>query len=230
MTAESGTRARWLRGVDSDLVVAVCVARTGRSQFHVGLYHRDHDDASVLHFAWDRQLRSDAPRDSFGAHDYGLVALSLDEDDAQTLCALCRRVARRHPATFRYRFVDWRPRFDLTTAEVVPPPTDQHDGFTCATFVLAMLRSALLEELLALDQWPAPTQDDADDRWQRRIAELLCSKEASTEDREMVLMGIGMRRILPTDVAGGAMYSREHWPVGFVDSRREGDQISARLR
>lgn len=229
MIAESGSHARWLRGADADLVVAVYVARTGRSQFHVGLYHRDHGDASVLHFAWDRKLR-DAYRDSFEAHDYRLVALSLDEDDAQTLCALCRRVARRHPATFRYRFVDWRPRFDLTTAEVVPPPTDQRYGFTCATFVLAMLRSALLEELLALDQWPAPIPDDTDERWQRRIADLLCAKEASTEDREMVIGGIGARRILPTDVAGGAMHSREHWPVGFVDSRRQGDQISAYLR
>lgn len=163
-------------------------------------------------------------------HLHGLIALSLDEDDTQTLCALCRQVAGRYRVTFRFRFVEWRPRFNLTNAELVPPPMDERYGFTCATFVLAMLRSAALEELLALDEWPIPTPDDTDDRWQKRLAEMLCSNEASPEDVAMVLAGIGARRVLPTDVAGGAMRSHEHWPVGFVDSRREGDQIATRLQ
>jgi hypothetical protein len=166
----------------------------------------------------------------FKGRDYGLIALSLDEDDAQTLCALCRQVARRHSLTFRFRFAEWRPRFDLITAEVIPPTNDERYGFTCATFVLAMLRSAALEELLALDQWPVPNPDVMDDRWQRKVAEMLCPAKASPEDVASVLAGIGARRVLPTDVAGGAVQSREHWPVGFVDSRREGNRIATCLQ
>jgi len=211
-------------------VVAIYVVRTGSAQFHAGLYHRDHGSGSVLHFAWDRDLRNDAPGDVVKGRDFGFIALSLDEDDAQTLCALCRQVARRHTVTFRFRFAEWRPRFDLITAEVIPPTNDERYGFTCATFVLAMLRSAVIEELLALDQWPVPTPDDTDDRWQKRLERMLCPTETSPEDVASVLAGIGARRVLPTDVAGGAMQSCEHWPVGFVDSRREGDRIATCLQ
>ncbi|HEX4423621.1 MAG TPA: hypothetical protein VH165_37180 [Kofleriaceae bacterium] len=211
-------------------MVAIYVTRTGPAQFHAGLYHRDHGPARVVHFAWDRDLRNDALGDvAEEGRDYRLVALSLDEDDAQTLCALCRQVAGRHAETFRFRFAEWRPRFDPVTAEIVPPVPDERFGFTCATFVLAMLRSAAIGELLALDQWPVPAPDDTDDRWQNKLAKLLCPKAASPEDVARVLAGIGARRVLPTDVAGGAMQSREHWPVGFVDSRRAGEQIAACL-
>lgn len=125
--------AQWLRGVDAQLVVAIYIARTYRTQFHAGLYHRDHGASSVLHFAWDRDLRNDAPGDVLEGRDYGLIALSIDEDDAQALCALCRQVARKHTATFRFRFAEWRSRFDPDTAEVIPAAIDERYGFTCAT-------------------------------------------------------------------------------------------------
>lgn len=86
-------RTHWFRGADTDLVVAVWVARTRGVQFHAGLYHRDHGAAKVLHFAWDLQLVEDAPENLFEGRDSGLIALSLDDDDVQTLCALCRQVA-----------------------------------------------------------------------------------------------------------------------------------------
>jgi hypothetical protein len=226
---EHHDRARWLRGTDAPLMAAIYVVRTGRAQFHAGLYHREHAAPRVLHFAWDRDLRNDAPSDVAPGRDYGLIALSLDEDDMQTLCALCRRIAERHRVTLRYRFAEWRPHFDPITADVDPPATEERFGFTCATFLLAMLRSALLEELLALDQWPAPVPDDIDDRWQRKLAELLCPAGASPGDTAGVHAGLGARRVLPTDVAGGAMHTREHWPVCFVDSRREGEQVATCL-
>ncbi|MBK9265505.1 MAG: hypothetical protein IPM54_37675 [Polyangiaceae bacterium] len=225
-----GHRTQWFRGADADLVVAVWVTRTGRVQFHAGLYHRDYGAPRVLHFAWDRDLRDDVPGDVFEGHDNGLIALTLDDDDAQTLCALCRRVARRHSNTLRYRFMEWRPRFDPTSADIIPSSTDERYGFTCATFVLAMLRSAVVEELLMLDEWPLPAPQDADDRWQRRLAQMLCSNEASPAQAAKVLAGIGARRVLPTDVAGGATQPRERWPVGFADARRDGDEIARCLR
>jgi hypothetical protein len=225
----AGQRIHWFRGADAEIVVAVWVARAGRIQFHAGLYHRDHGAASILHFAWDRELRDDAPGDVGVGRGQGLVALALDDDDAQTLCALCRRVVRRHSSTLRYRFLEWRPRFELGDAEIVPSSKDESYGFTCATFVLAMLRSAVVEELLALDQWPLPSPEDADHRWQRSLAERLCPRDADPEDAAKVLAGIGARRVLPTDVAGGAMHPRERWPVGLVDARREGDEMAVRL-
>jgi hypothetical protein len=212
------------------LVIAIYVVRTGGRQFHAGLFRRDHGAASVLHFAWDRDLRDDAPDAVSEDSDYGLIAIALDEEDAQTLCALCRRVASRHAASFRFRFAEWRPRFDLVTAEVTPLTVGERHGFTCATFVLAMLRSAVGQDLLALDQWPVPTPDDLDHRWQSMLVNKLCPTGASPAEVASVLAGIGARRVLPTDVAGGAMWSREHWPVGFVDSRSGGEQIAASLQ
>ncbi|HEX7940443.1 MAG TPA: hypothetical protein VF488_01485 [Gemmatimonadaceae bacterium] len=211
-------------------MIAIYIVRTGGRQFHAGIYYRDHGDPSVLHFAWDRDLRNDTPGDVCKGLPYGLIALDLDDDDAQALCALCRQIAGRHSLTFRFRFAEWRPRFDLRTAEVIPPAIDERYGFTCATFVLAMLRSALVEELLALDQWPVPDSDDTDARWQKKLAEMLCPTGASAEDAASVLAGIGARRVHPTDVAGGGMHSREYWPVSFVDSRREGEQAAQRLQ
>jgi hypothetical protein len=222
-------RAQWFRGADAELAVAIYIVRTGRDQFHAGLYHRDHGTPSVLHFAWDHELRNEMPDEVYEGRDYGFIVLSLDEDDAQTLCALCRQVARRHSVTLPFRFAEWRPRFDLTTVEVIPSLIDERYGFTCATFVLAMLRSAAAEELLALDQWPVPIADDMDHRWQNKLADMLCPAGAQPEVVASVRAGIGARRVLPTDVAGGAMHARERWPVGFIEARREGDQIATRL-
>jgi hypothetical protein len=117
--------------------------------------------------------------------------------------------------------------FDRSSADILPAEVDSRYGFTCATFVLAMLRSTVAEELLALDQWPIPDPDDADDLWQRRMAKFLCRD--NPEDANAVLAGLGARRFLPTDVAGAAMLSSEHWPVRFEAARREGDQIAGRL-
>lgn len=227
MSTERPVRARWFLGQDAELVAAVYITRTRPDQFHAGLYHRDHGDPRVLHFAWDRNLRDEAP-DAVFQGSYGLVTLSLDVEDAQTLCALCRQVAATHPQTLRFRFAEWRPRFDPQTAAVVPA-TDERHGFTCATFVLAMLRSVPVPELLALEQWPAPTPDADDDRWQQKLVTLLCPTGTPLEDVANVLAGVGARRVRPTDVAGGAMLAPEHWPVGFVDSRREGERIATHL-
>ncbi len=220
---------RWFRGADANLVVAVWVTRTDRRQFHSGLYHRDHGAPKLLHFAWDCVLSEDDPEDRFAEKAHGLIALSLDDDDAQTLCALCRRVAKRHADDLRYRFKEWRPRFEIPTGELSPALLDDRHGFTCATFVLAMLRSAVVEELLVLDEWPVPEPQDRDDRWQRKVAQLLCSSESSPEAADKIIAGIGARRVLPTDVAGGATHPRERWPVGFADARRDGEQIAASI-
>lgn len=227
--SETEAGVRWLRGADAKLVIAVWVTRTLPAQFHSGLYHRDYGAAKVLHFAWDRDLREDVPEELFVGSGHGLVALSLDDDDAQALCALCRHVAQKHARDLHYRITEWRPRFHVTTGELIPPPPDERYGFTCATFVLAMLRSAVVEELLALEEWPIPTADDQDDRWQRRITRLLCKHESSSEQVAKIVAGIGARRVLPTDVAGGAMQLKERWPVRFVDARQDGEQIAASL-
>jgi hypothetical protein len=209
--------------------VAIWVTRNGAFQFHSGLYHCDYGKPRILHFAWDRDLREDAPVDLINDYDHGLVALPLEDDDAQTLCALCRRVASRHAKNLRYRFKEWRPRFHVATGELIPPPPDEQHGFTCATFVLAMLRSAVVEELLAFEEWPLPEAHDRDERWQRKVAQLLCSKEGPPDEARNVIAGIGARRVLPTDVAGGAIHPRERWPIGFVDARKEGDRVAASL-
>ncbi|HRI64308.1 MAG TPA: hypothetical protein PK156_08715 [Polyangium sp.] len=219
----------WFRGTDAELVVAVWVTRPLPNQFHAGLYHRDYGDPRVLHFADDRDLCNDAPDELFIDGTHGLMALSLDDDDAQTLCALCRRVALMHAKDLRYRFNEWRPRFAVPTGELIAPTPDPQYGFTCATFVLAMLRSAVVEELLRLDDWPRPAPKDQDDRWQRKIAHVLCKRETAMEEIEKIIAGIGARRILPTDVAGGATHAREQWPVGYVDARREGEKIAGRI-
>jgi hypothetical protein len=63
----------------------------------------------------------------------------------------------------------------------------------------------------------------------RKLVSMLCPLGASPEDVVEVLAGIGARRVLPPDVAGGAMHSRERWPVGFGEARRVGDQVATRL-
>ncbi len=219
----------WFRGTDAKLVVAVWVTRPSQNQFHTGLYYCDYGASRVLHFADDCDLCNDAPDKLFVEGTHGLMALSLDDDDAQTLCALCRRVALMHAKDLRYRFNEWRPRFAVPTGELIAPTSDPQYGFTCATFVLAMLRSALVEELLRLDEWPPPEPNDQDDHWQRKIAHVLCKRETAMDEIEKIIAGIGARRILPTDVAGGSMHECEQWPVGYVAARSEGEKIAGRI-
>jgi hypothetical protein len=90
---EDGASVPWIRGTDAELVTAIYVMRVpgDRDQFHVGLYHRDYGPSSVLHFARDRDLRNELLEEVTPERGRGLVLLSLEDDDVQSLCALCRK-------------------------------------------------------------------------------------------------------------------------------------------
>jgi len=148
-----------------------------------------------------------------------VIALSLDPliDEASQIFA--RRVARRYAnqsSPILYGFGEPAAAFESGTGELTQPDA----AFTCATFVLALLRAVGLL-IIDCERWREPTEDDL--QWQRKIGEdLLTWIETHIHGdlpraKERVEHDLGKRRFRPTDVAGAALFGPDQWPVGAED-------------
>jgi hypothetical protein len=165
------------------------------------------------------EARGYATDDAFWIHVRGELVQHLLEAVEQPPSAL-----RQRAYALRNASEDAQSTLDLYARHVKRLRSSRGPAPSVAMYTLFAStdrwKVSILEELLALDQWPVPKPDDADDRWQRKLVSMLCPPGASPEDVVEVLAGIGARRVLPPDVAGGAMHSRERWPVGVVTEHR----------
>ncbi len=205
---------------------AVVLVRVAETQFHLGLRRGNASHEPVLHLAWHRRLRDQALdqviKNKQRVLPSAVVALSLDPLIDEALQVLSGRVAVRYAnnASISYGFGEVTAIFDRDTGELMTPDA----AFTCATFVLAMLRSVGIR-IIDGERWRAPTAEDV--QWQIKIGDtLLAQIEAQYHGelpraKERIEHDLGSRRYRPTDVAGAALFGREKWPVGAeeVDPR-----------
>lgn len=225
-------------GAREDGVVALLLVRTGEAQFHLGLRHQLDRGERVLHLAWHRRLFDEnlaqviARAPGAPALPAAMIAMAIDPLIDEALRVLARRVARRYAnkasGSLPYGFGEASATFDQSTAQLSDPDA----AFTCATFVLALLRSV---GVLLIDpsRWRAPTNED--ERWQREIGAQLVAWIARHVHGDLpgaearLARDIGQRRYRPTDVAGAALLSPASWPAGVDETDPKARSLEAIL-
>lgn len=181
---------------------SVAVPLTNRE--HVGIIFRDDDDqAHLLHLASHRRLCCD---DALEGHAW--VAPAIAPELLPSIAAMCARVVKRNAMGIPYGFRYDASRFASDGQLVLG--NDEH-GLTCATFVLAVLRSAGVE-LLKREEWPSRPDDMV------RFAKILKAlRSASAEDAyfDAIEAEVTAVRFRPTEVAGA---SAGQPPCSFADA------------
>lgn len=224
------------QGSVAEAACSVVLVRTEATQFHLGLGHGDESDEFVLHLAWHRYLfdqrLAKVTQGDAGTRPSAVIALSLDPLVDEALQILTGRVARRYangPGAIAYGFGDVSATFERATGE----STDPDAAFTCATFVLAMLRSVGVQ-MLDPSRWREPTEEDL--RWQRDIGARLLEwiEERVHGDlsraKERVERDIGSHRYRPVDVAGAALFGPATWPVSAEEVAPQASMLESRLQ
>ncbi|MRG93538.1 hypothetical protein [Polyangium spumosum] len=210
------------------------LVRIRGTQFHLGLGRNDEPHEPVLHLAWHRDVRDEPLEGIITRGEVKLPAavikLSLDPLIDETLQVLARRVARRYANTgLAYGFGEATATFDQGTGAL----TDDDAAFTCATFVLAMLRSVGVQ-MIDVSRWREPTEEDL--RWQRDIGDVLVQwiqrsihGADLTRAEERVEQDLGARRYRPTDVAAASLFGPGTWPVGAEDVEPQASMLASKL-
>ncbi len=218
-------------GARPNAACGVVLVRVSADQFHLGLRYDNAAHEPVVHFAWHRDLRNDPLRrvTKDGSSPSAVITLPLDPAIDGALQFLAEQVVTRYvgaPDVFAYSFGEVSATFDRATGEL----SEDDVSFTCATFVLTMLRS-VGAVLLDISRWPGPTHEDRD--WQRKMetallesihGELLRAKAKTRLEQDF-----GSRRYRPTDVAGASLFHRERWPLSAEEAEPRARELMSRL-
>ena len=195
----------------------VAMALTGQGSWHAGMLHRPQEEAvNMLDLANDHWLRNSPP-----SNKYAWVQLELPAVRLLSVAAMCRRItklytspARGLPYAFRYQKtvfnVDGKILFGKS----------EH-GLTCATFILAVLKSAGVD-LLKLGEWPQ--RDDDMDRHRELLAMLQGDSNVSKAHIAEVAAEVNCVRYRPEEVVGAA--SSAQLPVSFLDAETAARQLT----
>ena len=186
--------------------VSVSVERNQSCGLHAGVLYRQSNNAlAKLHFCWHRVLRLTGPSQG----DIFAVPDTQFEDDKMWLAVFCARVARNIPRkNIPYNLEhDESVRFDQDSGELL---LNGATGLSCATFILAVFRSAG-HPLVDSKDWPNASAEDMD--VQRSFVEVLEGDARSSTQGATVRREIGCPRIRPDHVAGACLENYSDRPV-----------------
>lgn len=194
----------------------LAILATGRGRWHAGMLHRAADEAvRMLDLANDHWLRDSPP-----SSKVAWVQLALPSARLLSVAAMCRRIAKLYaspggglPYAFRYRETGFRADGRMLLGK------SEH-GLTCATFVLAVLKSVRVD-LLKLADWPHREEDAA--RHRELLAMLRADPRIARAHVDAVADEINCIRYRPEEVVGAA--SRAELPVSFIDAVAAAEQI-----
>lgn len=199
------------------VAVSLLVTEEGAAQ-HCGLIHRiDEEEPRHVHLAWHHQLRSEPPTDDY----FWVDPASFESAEKRIVAMLARQIGdRREPIPYALSNVGLR--FD-EAGQLAGIRTGQ--GFTCATFVLAVFASYGYD-LVERATWPLNANDD----WQAWVVDTLekPGSRASPEHVAAVKQQIGGQRVRPGEVAGAA--SAAETPVVFDDAQKLAAEIIAEVQ
>ncbi len=202
-----------------------------QTSLHIGLTWRASSEGLVqiaqvpapiklFHQPWHLARLGPAPLDLW--RGYVLLLLLTDPDplvrevDLLRVSALARRVARANPHGLPYSMMPGA-SFD-ESGQVVSEVGDGVPGFTCSTFVLALLERAQIP-LLDRASWPIRREDHA--AFLRLIALLELHKALNTQQLAYLRAHAHTwPRLRPEEVAAAAL-CEPPYPVSF-------DEVSAR--
>ncbi|RWM21771.1 MAG: hypothetical protein EOR73_10210 [Mesorhizobium sp.] len=199
-------------------IVGLAIKRINEGQNHVGvLYKSDVDGLMMCHLAWHFDLRFDPPNDTYRWIDLD----PLDEMNKKALAAFFQTL-KEEGADVPYGFKVSGECFDEDGRFVPLPPGE---GLTCATFVVAALRSQG-HELITETTWPARAAEDA--AWQAHIlAHLQLSPGVTQAHLDAIAADVGATRIKPEEVVAAGL--RDDWPSSYADIEQMAQAILAEL-
>lgn len=196
-------------------VPAAALAIPTNNREHVGIIFLDDDGhPHLLHLASHYSLQCD---DQIDGHAWVFPAIAPEL--LPSVAAMCARVVKRNAAGIPYGF-----RYDATrfTTDGQLTLGTAERGLTCATFVLAVLRSAGVE-LLARTEWPKRADDQV--RF-TRIHRSLTRLGADDAHLDAIEAEIDSVRFRPMEVAGA---SSEPPPCSFAKASAAATQMDAFL-
>ncbi len=188
-------------GVDDLIWVGIVEPQAG--QRHCGFIYRIGSGERLLHLAFHYDLR-----DEIYNGTYWSAPLGLDIYNQAALAAIVSTIAAGE-ARVPYGFDFSGEVFDKANGDIlnVPPGV----GLTCATFILAVLRTHGFQPTNS-DTWIVrPT----DQRWQNRLIHYMESAGASVEHISAVRSQPASARFRPEEVVGCVAIDSGEWPVEF---------------
>jgi hypothetical protein len=208
----------WTRNIEAlprARLVAIGLKREDQS--HVGVIYRRSDQTPVrlLHLAWHHQLRDEDLPKSYN----GILIQVLPEELIPTLLGYCERVLsdsalKGVPYGFGYRN-------ELVSDVPTALSPSGFSGYTCATFVLAILRDL---NLIDPTQWCGAEGDGA---WKTMIIETLQRNGAAQDHVDAVRADAVCPRIQPIHVAAAATFASV--PADYDPTIRRGEEIRREL-
>lgn len=193
--------------------VAVVLCRVPQGNLHVGLLYESAGKCRALHLGWEDFL---SDRWTWG----GMLASPRVEPELLFAAAgMCRRIWRvfLRDKKFPYGLKLEGTTFDATGRLVLAPNAR---GLSCATFVVAALRSVGIF-LIDDSDWPIRTQDD---REFLDLARLHASDSHFAALQREVEEGV--KRIRPEEATAACLLPL---PASFVQIRPVADRVVARL-
>lgn len=197
--------------------VGVAITLTGPGRWHAGMLHRAEGEVvNMLDLASDHWLRNSPP-----SSKYAWVQLELPAIRLLSVAAMCRRIAKLYaktpgglPYAFRYKETAFRGDGKLLLGKT------EH-GLTCATFILAVLKSAGIE-LLKLSEWHLRDGDVA--RHRELLAMLQGDPSVARDHVDKIAEEVSCVRYRPEEVVGAA--SSAELPVSFLVAEAAAEQIT----
>jgi hypothetical protein len=193
--------------------IAVVLCRTPHSNLHIGLLYKGAGTGHALHLGWEDYL---SDRWDWG----GVLASPRVEPELLFAAArMCRRIWRIFSIEQRFPY---GLKFEGTTFDVTGrlALASNTRGLTCATFVLAALRSV---GVLLIDDsdWPIRMTDD--------LAFLEFIRKFASQSHYAVLqreIEEGVKRVRPEEVTAACLLPP---PTTFPEIRPVADRVVERL-
>jgi hypothetical protein len=217
-------RPAWLRFQGTEPIsaatkIAVAIQRTERG-WHTGILSRDDeaDSHEFLHLAFHCDVRAELPTD-----DLAWVAPTIAPELTSQIAARCRRIRNRY-AGGRSGSIP----FGLMYVETTFAPTGElqlggtERGLTCATFVLAVIRSVGVE-LAEIDSWQPRESDASFLAWVIGVLQT----RARPEHVDGVSGERHCARFRPTEVAASTAFRAT--PMPFELARATGQALDEAL-
>lgn len=186
------------------LAVTICRPNPDQTppQYHVGVLYQDPDDlrCHFLHLAWhhrlERSLHPGVPPE--GKHLW--ISPAIDPLDIGNVVAVCCDIWNANTdGKIPYGFSDYTNFFNTETWRQIIGPNNI--GLTCATFVLAVFKSAQID-LIQPNTWK---DRPGDTEWKAQIVDTLKKYQIEQSHIDQVKLQSKGLRYRPSDVAAAAL-------------------------
>lgn len=194
--------------------LALAIRTLSNGQDHCGLlYCIAPPQVTLLHLAFNHDLRHETPTDSFC-----WLEVAMADPDKRLVAVLASRFGNAGNSV-PYGFDSLGISIDTQSGQLRTERKGK--GLTCATLVMLLFETHGFE-LLKVAEWPT----HANLEWQTKMLDSL--RIVAPFHAKDVEADVGARRFTPSEVVGAG--SLATWPVGFNDARKIANRISREVR